>query len=106
MALGVKKSLNSNSVTLYHRKDGTASWSSVQMTKSGDNFSYNLGNLYSTSTVIHWMVKAVNPYTTGYNAAFMIPKYAQPDANPNATANAYDYYKCTVGGACTAIVTP
>ncbi|MDQ8737150.1 M23 family metallopeptidase [Paenibacillus sp. LHD-38] len=78
VASGIKKSLNSNSVTLFHRKDGTASWSSVQMTKSGDEFSYNLGSLYTTGEIINWMVRSQNPYTSGYNYAFMIPKYEQP----------------------------
>ncbi|QTH40870.1 M23 family metallopeptidase [Cohnella sp. LGH] len=105
---GVKSSLNSNSVTLYHRKDGTSNWISVQMTKSGDNFSYDLNNVYTTSEVVNWMVKADNPHTAAtYKSAFMIPKYDQPSSSPNSTSNKYDYYKCTMGGsACTAIVTP
>lgn len=107
MALGIKSSLNSNSATLYHRLDGNSVWNSVQMTKSGDNYTYNLSNIYSNGQVINWMVKVDNPHTTSsYKSAFMIPKYKQPDSNPNATTNKYDYYKCTIGGSCTAIETP
>ncbi|WP_165861396.1 M23 family metallopeptidase [Paenibacillus paeoniae] len=110
MSLGIKNSLNSNSATLYHRIDGTSTWSSVQMVKSGDYYSYDFSKAYSNLQVINWMVRVDNPNTSAtYKSAFMIPKYEQPSTNPNGTTNNYDYYKCTIvsaGGGCNAIVTP
>lgn len=77
------------------------------MTKSGDNYSYNLRNIYNNGQIINWMAKGDSPFTSAsYKSSFMIPKYKQPNSNPNATTNKYDYYKCTMGGSCSAIVTP
>ncbi|GIO16479.1 hypothetical protein J19TS2_60340 [Cohnella xylanilytica] len=94
----------------FHRANGTSTWTSSTMTKSGTGksavFTFDLGNTYSTGTVVNVMVRATRPGLTVYDDAFMIPKYAQPAENPNSTANKYDYFSCTIGQtACTAVVT-
>lgn len=102
--VGTKVPLNYGDVDLYHRLDGNVAWQGpVNMSKSGDTYSYDLDNIYDNNDVIHWMVRARRPGLSGYDVAFMIPKFRQPDSNPNATSYKYAYYKCTMGGTCTAV---
>lgn len=105
--VGTKVPLNYGDVDLFHRLDGNVAWQGpINMSKSGDTYTYDLDNIYDSNDVIHWMVRARRPGLSGYDVAFMIPKFTQPNSDPNATSYAYDYYKCTIGGTCTAIEMP
>jgi hypothetical protein len=108
MSDGNKISINSGDAVLFHRKDGTSTWSATTMTKSGDDFYYDLSNKYASGTVVNWMVRVTRSDLSSsyYRVGFMIPKYAQPEEDPNASSYKYDYYKCSIGGGCSAVETP
>lgn len=85
-------------VVFYHRLTAGA-WSATVGTKSGNRFSIDLTGVYSSGSQIQWMVRCsrtskigvANPYW-----AFEPPKFAQPDFNPNATAQLYRYFASTM----------
>lgn len=95
--------INYGDVVIFHRRPGDSLWSSENMSKSGDDFSFNLGTIYQSGTPVQWMVRSTRTdlSTSYYRVGFFIPKYAQPNENPNAVSYKYDYYSCTIGGSCT-----
>lgn len=101
MSDGSKQQLNYGDVLIFHRRDGTSTWSSDVMAKSSDDFSFNLGTRYSTGVAVNWMVRATRSnISSSYRVGFFVPKYAQPSEDPNSVAYKYDYYRCTIGGSC------
>ena len=94
-----KQTVNAGDVTIFHRKAGTSAWTAATAVKSGDQFTYNFTGVYPAGTSVQWMARANRSSikeTSSMYWAFMIPKFAQPDYNPNATAYAYDYFTNTV----------
>lgn len=112
----VHEEIRAGLAKIYHRVDNTGTWSVDTPTKSGDDFSFDLGNRYPVGTVVNWMFRiertdladlaASDPTKDYYRWAFMIPKYARPNENPNSVAYKYDYYRCTIGqSTCTEVRT-
>ena len=85
-------------VVFFHRLTAGA-WSATTGTKSGNRFSIDLTGTYPAGSQVQWMVRCsrtskigvANPYW-----AFEPPKFAQPDFNPNATAQLYRYFVSTM----------
>ncbi len=86
-------------VVIFHRRAGTSTWSATTASKAGNQFSVNMTGRYAAGTSINWMARCVRtskkttilPYW-----AFHTPKFNQPSADPNSTANAYDFFVNTV----------
>lgn len=96
---GVRQSLPTSAVTVYHRAAGTSSWQALGVTGEFDPHAFHAslnGLGYTPGTTIQFMMRALRPgITDPHNAAFFPPRYAHPAPNPNDVANPYPYYTTT-----------
>lgn len=79
-------------VVFFHRLAGTSTWTATTATKSGHQFYVDLTGRYASGASINWMVRCnrTSIKNSGHVYwSFEPPKFAQPDYDPNATANAY-----------------
>lgn len=85
-------------VKLYHRRNGTSAWTDGgSMTYAGNYiYTYNFSGKYSTGTNVDWLVRINRGGLSSYSYCWAPAKYAQPDPNPNNTANPYAYYTNTI----------
>lgn len=95
---GTKVPISAGHAIIYTRTVTGSAWTSHTMTKSGDNFSFNLASIYPVGTNVQWMVRVQRSdlSTSVYRWGFDIPKYSQPDPDPNANAYSYAYYTRTI----------
>lgn len=91
--------LTPGSVHLFHRRSGTSSWSSSQMTltSESDRYAIDLDGLgYAPGTQIDWLIRALRTgLADPHYAGFFPTRYAHANNDPNAVAAAYPFYVST-----------
>lgn len=78
-------------VEMYYRTTPSGKWiEGGTMQKSGDTYSYNFREVLPTGTTVYWMVRLTRSGIS--QRAFCPAKYFQPDADPNYSAEPYDFF--------------